>query len=109
MENTDNLESALTSLVPYLAPEVLSKIPYDPMIADVFAFGVCLFIALNDSLPFGPSGKRNGSESSCSLKPQVEKSLSSEVKKCLKAMLQFDVNKRATSFALDREAWFQNK
>ena len=104
----DKYQPVLTTSLPYLAPEMLSKVPYDPIIADVFAFGVCLFIALNDSLPFGLAYHRgNRNESTCLLKPQVEHLLSQDVKKCLKAMLQFDVNKRATSFSLDHEAWFQ--
>ena len=36
----------------YMAPEVLQKKRYDPMKADVWSLGVCLFVMLADCYPF---------------------------------------------------------
>ncbi|KAI2805817.1 spermatid differentiation [Blomia tropicalis] len=105
-ENVANFESVLATSLPYLAPEVNSGIPYDPIPADIWSFGVCLFIALNNSLPFGNSGKWS-QPIHYKLKPEVERVLTFEAKKCLDEALQFDVNKRSTAIQLQNEAWFQ--
>lgn len=107
VENSASLEAVHATSVPYLAPEVFSNVPYDPIIADVWSLGICMYIALNDCLPFGPAGKPLvGSESFYTFKKAVEAALSAAAKKFLKLMLQSDVNKRATSFTLQRDAWF---
>lgn len=103
------MEAVYATSLPYLAPEIFANVPYDPIIADCWSFGICMYIALNDCLPFGPSGKPlPGCESFFALKPSVDVSLSGEVKKLLKLMLQSDVNKRATTYILQRNAWFNN-
>lgn len=107
VENSAQLEAVYATSLPYLAPEVFSNVPYDPIIADIWSLGICLYIALNDCLPFGPTGKPLiGSESFYTFKKSVEAGISGGAKKFLKLMLQSDVNKRASSFTLQRDAWF---
>ena len=37
---------------PYLAPEIMNHIPYNPLLTDCWAMGVCLFVLTNNTLPF---------------------------------------------------------
>lgn len=103
------MEAVYATSLPYLAPEVFANVPYDPIIADCWSLGICIYIALNDCLPFGPSGKPPlGYESFYKHKSSVEASLSENGKKMIKLMLQINVNKRPTTYALQRSAWFNN-
>ena len=36
----------------YMAPEILLNMPYQPMVADLFAFAVILFILMSGNPPF---------------------------------------------------------
>lgn len=38
--------------VPYFAPELLQRKPYNPFKSDIWALGVCLFITTNNIFPF---------------------------------------------------------
>ena len=42
---------------PYFAPELFKKVPYNPLLSDMWSIGVCLFIMTNDKYPFGPFDK----------------------------------------------------
>lgn len=105
VDESAQMETVYATSLPYLAPEIFANVPYDPIIADCWSFGICMYIALNDCLPFGPEGKPLAFYK---LKSSVEASLSENGKKILKMMLQSDVNKRATTYILQRNAWFNN-
>ena len=104
VDNGDNHQQLLFTSLPYLAPEIVAKTPYNPMIADVWSFGVCLHIALNDCLPFESIDRLH---SPVRFKAQLEPVLSVEVKDCIRNMLQCDVNRRPTTLALLKEPWFE--
>ena len=109
IENLSNFDQLLCTSLPYLAPEITSKIPYDPIIADVWSYGVCLFAMLNNCFPFMYGEKLNPLYSTYHFKAEVENLLSDEVKSCFKETLQFDVNKRITSSSLLKMPWFQKQ
>lgn len=109
VKSAENFEKLLCTSLPYLAPEILSKIPYDPIISDVWSFGVCLFTVLNNSLPFPTNEKLVPQFVAYQIRPEVDRVLSDEVKQCFRKIFQFDVNKRATSDTLLQLPWFQPK
>ena len=51
-DNYHPLSESYSGSVPYMAPEIFEKKPYDPFKADVWAFGVTLFQFVTGRLPF---------------------------------------------------------
>lgn len=103
--NSANLVAVISTGLPFLAPEQFTEKPYNRIIADVFSFGVCLFIALNDFPPFGLSASNSLAEAD-SLLFNEGVQVSGQVKSCIQEMLQCDVNKRISSLALESHPWF---
>lgn len=46
------LSTTFCGTEPYLAPEIMTHTPYNPLLSDVWALGVCLFVLTNNTLPF---------------------------------------------------------
>ncbi|XP_071038582.1 testis-specific serine/threonine-protein kinase 2-like [Parasteatoda tepidariorum] len=42
----------------YVAPEVIEGQPYDPISADIWSAGICIFVILNNAMPFDDSNIR---------------------------------------------------
>lgn len=103
-----------TSL-PYMAPEIVTRIPYDPLTSDIWSYGVCTFIALNNCIPYDvernalscPSKTTSKSQSEPKWRAELESSLSEEAKGCIRACLQMDVNMRTNTQALLQHPWFK--
>lgn len=88
---------------PYMAPEILKKLPngkrhYDPIIADVWAMGVCLYAMVNKAYPFNPEDKELMLQHQLNRKwkfvRKQRQRLSDEVKDLIKAMLEPNPKKR---------------
>lgn len=47
-----NLSDTFCGTLPYLSPEMIRQNPYDSKKTDIWSLGVCLFVILNDKLPF---------------------------------------------------------
>lgn len=88
---------------------VLRGQPYNPILSDIWGLGVCLYVILNNSLPFDDSdlnrmiNKQNTKKWKFSAK--VVAKLSYEVKEIVNLMLEPDVQKRITTANLLKHAW----
>lgn len=109
--------------VPYMAPEILEvdiaheKIkdvtPYNPMIADIWALGVCLYGMLTRSFPFNSDPKTNSKaalvqmmkDQSYKFPSRVRKKISAEVKDLIRNMLTYDVDSRITFAGILTHPW----
>ena len=52
LENESHLSTEFVGSVPFLAPEIVNKRPYNPLKSDVWAFGVTVFFLATGRFPF---------------------------------------------------------
>lgn len=98
--------------LPYTAPEILQETPYDPKVSDVWSLGVCLYVMLNDGLPFKFDDIHFMLK--CQLarnwkfKNRVVNKLSDEVKDLVKLMLEPDVRLRIDAYTILQHPWIKS-
>ncbi|KAJ8868658.1 hypothetical protein PR048_030197 [Dryococelus australis] len=84
----------------YAAPELLSGMPYNPKLADVWSTGVILYIMLNASLPFHDSNLRRMLREQLtknwSFRIKVRDSVSQDARAVVGDILEPDVTRRPT-------------
>jgi serine/threonine protein kinase len=99
---------------PYMAPEILKKDEmgkrcYDPLIADIWALGVCLYAMINKAYPFNPEDKETMVANQLQRKWKFVKKqryrLSGEVKDLVRHMLEPDPKKRITFLGIASHPW----
>lgn len=99
---------------PYMAPEILKKDEmgkrcYDPLIADIWALGVCLYAMVNKAYPFNPEDKETMVANQLQRKWKFVKKqryrLSGEVKDLVRHMLEPDPKKRITFLGIASHPW----
>ena len=110
-----SLSKTFCGTVPYYAPEIIRKKPYNPFLYDVWSMGVMLFTMLNGKLPFDVSGiKRSGGrqeileqmrDKNYSYQPEVEDELSSEVKELIDCMFTFNPDDRPNIIGVRNHPW----
>ena len=104
-----SLSDTFCGSIPYMPPEILEKRAYDPKLADIWSLGVCIFIMLNDRLPFRFQDIRTmiklQHNKQYAYKQRIEKTLSSQCKDCVSRMLEPDVKHRITSVGLILHPW----
>jgi tRNA A-37 threonylcarbamoyl transferase component Bud32 len=109
----NTLSDTFCGSLPYFSPEILQRKPYNPLISDVWSLGVCLFIMLNDGLPFKIGDDRAMLNKQLShdwhFRTKVEAKLSQELKLMVSKMLEPDVRKRATTDMLMKDQWIRNR
>ena len=101
--------------LPYYAPEVLAKRPYNPFLFDVWSMGVMLFVMLNGKFPFKVD-KKNREASLKQMKAKDYKvndrawgNLSDSVKDLINAMFTFNPDVRPNIVAVRKHAWFSSR
>jgi serine kinase len=82
----------------YAPPEILTRIPYDPKLADVWSLGVILFTMLNAALPFDYSNPRKQCKDQklqkFKFKPHILDTVSKQAIYVVKDMLEPDTTLR---------------
>lgn len=95
----------------YAAPEVVSGIPYNPQLSDVWSLGIILFIMLNASMPFDDSNLRkllkDQMNHSWQFRPRIRDSVSQSSKSILRHILEPDLHKRFSLEAILSHDWIR--
>lgn len=101
---------------PYMAPEILKKRSdgtrlYDPMVADIWALGVCLYAMVNKAYPFNPEDKElmisNQLHRKWKFVRKQRNKLSLEVKDIVRHMLEPNPRKRITMLGIMQHPWIK--
>ncbi|RWS18853.1 testis-specific serine/threonine-protein kinase 2-like isoform X1 [Leptotrombidium deliense] len=97
--------------VVYLPPEILNEREYDPRQADIWSFGVCIYVMLNNAIPFKVSNmqeyKHKQQNKEWSFKSYVN--ISKDLKDIVARMMEPDPAKRITSKDLLLHPYFMKK
>ncbi|XP_076352686.1 testis-specific serine/threonine-protein kinase 3-like [Tachypleus tridentatus] len=95
----------------YVAPEVVRAVPYNPMLSDLWSLGICLFVILNNSMPFNDFNLnkmlRDQEERNWRLRSNIEHTLSNDVKHLLRKLLEPDVMKRISLDQIFEHSWLK--
>ena len=98
--------------LPYFAPELLQKQPYNPLISDIWSLGVCFYIMLNDRLPFKLGDDRlmlhKELYKDWKFRNKIEPKITEELKTSVRRMLDPDTSTRITSEQLMQLTWFKD-
>lgn len=97
----------------YVSPEIVSGIPYNAKIADIWSAGIVLFVILNSSMPFDDSNMKKLLKDQCSrnykYNGKVADSISQEAKYTINSLLEPDAIKRPNTTQILRFDWFDPK
>lgn len=95
----------------YVSPEIVSGIPYNAKIADIWSCGVVLFVILNSSMPFDDSNMKKLLKDQCNrnykYNGKVADSISEEAKCTVNCLLEPDALKRPNTTQILMFDWLQ--
>lgn len=93
----------------YAAPEVISGIPYNPKMSDVWSLGVILFIMLNASMPFDDSNMKkllkDQMNKNWHFRSSVSETLCSRAKHLIRVLLEPDPTLRLSLSKALKDDW----
>ena len=101
------LNDTFCGTLPYLSPEMIRQFPYDSKKTDIWSLGICLYVMLNDRLPFPFSDIklmiRRQLTREYKFKANLE--ISDLCKDLMTRLLEPDFSRRATSLEVSRHNW----
>lgn len=101
------LNDTFCGTLPYLSPEMIRQIPYDAKKNDIWSLGICLYVMLNDKLPFPFDDVKTMIKKQLSrdykFKPNLE--ISDQVRDLISLMLEPDYLKRPDATDVARHQW----
>lgn len=103
------LNETFCGTLPYLSPEMIRQQPYDSKKTDMWSLGICLFVMLNDKLPFPFSDVR------AMLKKQMSRDyrfkqdayFSAQCRELVALLLEPDSARRLACHDAARHPWLQ--
>ncbi len=103
----EQLVSTFCGTFIYAAPELLTRVAYDPKGVDVWSIGVLLYCMLTGRIPWDATTDYDLKQSiiSCNFSFPLGIRLSASCKACLKKILVNDPKKRATIEQLRHDPW----
>lgn len=105
--NLPKLNDTFCGTLPYLSPEMIKQLPYDSKKTDIWSLGICLYVMLNDRLPFPFDDIKLMIKKQTSrdykFKPNLE--FSDQVKDLINIMLEPEYSKRPEASDLAKHPW----
>lgn len=112
LKSVQQLSETFCGSITYVAPEVIKGQPYYPKMADMWSFGVILFMMLNKANPFDcthlPSLYRDQMDRRWQFRTHIEAQLSDRVKEVIKKLLEPAPILRWTIEQVLTSAWLEN-
>lgn len=101
------LNETFCGTLPYLSPEMIRQQPYDSKKTDMWSLGVCLYVMLNDKLPFPFNDVRQmlKKQMTRDYKFKQDSNFSSQCKDLIALLLEPDLNRRLTCFDAIKHPW----
>jgi len=93
----------------YMAPEIFTKQPFDPLLSDIWSFGVCMYILLCQDVPFSARTYKELKKKVLTAPVQYPRDLSPAAKDLLQRILVTDPEDRISLEEIDEHPWFANK
>jgi serine/threonine protein kinase len=106
--NANNLTNSFSGSLIYEPPEIINKVPHNPMQADIWSLGVLFAYMINGCTPWRCNNIGVLKSRICSGTYRLRSSTPPEVANIIKKMIVVDPNKRITAQELLNEPLFKN-
>lgn len=106
-QSTSKLNNTFCGTLPYLAPEVIRLVSYDARKTDIWSLGICLYVMLNDRLPFPFHDIKLMIKKQLSRDYKFKNVCSEQVSNLVALMLEPDAGKRPTCQDVAKHSWLQ--